>query len=309
MAAVANSPAPSRREGRLAVSALAFLASVTALWWALALWPTPGEPAAWLARARAVCFSVGPNGLPDAAGWLLLVGQPLGVAVLLVAAFHEALREGLRELAALRWGRALLWSASATLALGLGAAGVRVARVALAERAAIALGEEAPPETYPRLDRPAPALGLVDQRGARLEWSALRGRPAYVTFAFAHCETVCPALVDQVQRAAHTLRERELPDARVPRVLIVTHDPWRDTPARLPALAQQWRLAGDDAVLSGSVADVEAALDRWGVPRARNEQSGRVDHPALVYVVDGAGRIAFASRGGTRELVELARRL
>jgi cytochrome oxidase Cu insertion factor (SCO1/SenC/PrrC family) len=95
----------------------------------------------------------------------------------------------------------------------------------------------------------------------------------------------------------------------VPRVLIVTLDPWRDTPARLPALAQQWRLTGDDAVLSGEVAEVEAALDRWDVPRARDDASGRVDHPALVYLVDASGRIAYASRGGSTELAVLAERL
>jgi hypothetical protein len=192
MAAAASASPAGRREGRLAVAALAFLVSVTALWWALALWPTPGEPAAWLARARAICFGVGPGGLPDAAGWLLLVGQPLGVGVLLVAAFHGALRNGLRELAAARAGRSLLFAAGVALALGLALAGVRVARVTLAERDAIGFGEEALPDTYPRLDRPAPALGLVDQRGTRLGWPALRGRPAFVTFAFAHCETVCP---------------------------------------------------------------------------------------------------------------------
>ena len=65
--------AATRSEGPelAALGAVAFLAVVTAGWWAFALWPVSEQPAAWLARARAVCFNVGPSGLPDASGWLV----------------------------------------------------------------------------------------------------------------------------------------------------------------------------------------------------------------------------------------------
>jgi protein SCO1/2 len=160
------------------------------------------------------------------------------------------------------------------------------------------------PDTYPRLDRAAPALGLVDQRGARLEAEHLRGRPALVTFAFAHCEAVCPAVVRQVVAAQQRLRS-ESGAAGVPRVVVVTLDPWRDTPSRLPALAESYALGADGFVLSGAVDEVNALLDRWGVARGRDAQTGEIAHPPLVYVLDAEGRIAFASTGGTEALVEL----
>jgi cytochrome oxidase Cu insertion factor (SCO1/SenC/PrrC family) len=312
MAAPASAPARADAESRAALLALGFVLAVTAAWWALALWPTPGAPPEWLERARWVCFNVGPSGLPDAAGWLLLIGQPLGFVALLLVAFGGALRRGVAELLASRAGRALAVCCAASIAVGLAAAGARVASVSRFDASAGgALAAETPPETYPRLDRPAPALGLLDQRGERIDVASLAGRPALVTFAFAHCETVCPALVSQALAAQRTLRESGAPAERVPRIAIVTLDPWRDTPARLPALAESWRLPGGDEalVLSGEVAAVNAALDRWNVPRARNDATGQLDHPALVYVIDSAGRIAYAANGDAASLTALLARL
>jgi protein SCO1/2 len=293
---------PRKRDEAAALAALAFLVLVTAAWWAFALWPVPGETPAWLARARFVCFNVGPSGLPDASGWLLLIGQPVGMFAVLMAIWGSAVRAGMRRLAGRASGRALLAACAAALLLGLAAAGARVAG-ARGDGAPFAL-DEAPPATYPRLDRPAPALGLVDQSGARLESEHLRGRPALVTFAFAHCEAVCPAVVRQVLEAQRELRAAD--DAsRVPRVVVVTLDPWRDTPSRLPALAKDYEIGADGFVLSGEVDEVNALLDRWNVARSRDTQTGDVGHPPLVYVLDADGRIAFASTGATRALVEL----
>jgi cytochrome oxidase Cu insertion factor (SCO1/SenC/PrrC family) len=302
----------SRGESRAAVLALGFVLVVSALWWALALWPTPGAPPAWLARARWVCFNVGPSGLPDAAGWLLLAGQPAGLVAVLVAGWGGALREGLRELWSRSAGRALCAACAACIGVGLAAAAVRVAQGAgFDAQGGAPLEAELPPPSYPRLDRPAPELGLLDQRGEPLALARLRGRPALVTFAFGHCETVCPLLVRDVREAQRRLRESGADPERVPRIAVVTLDPWRDTPSRLPALAQSWGLAaGEQAfVLSGAVPEVNALLDRWKVPRARNQTNGQLDHPALVYVLDAQGRIAYASNGGAAALVELVGRL
>jgi cytochrome oxidase Cu insertion factor (SCO1/SenC/PrrC family) len=93
-------------------------------------------------------------------------------------------------------------------------------------------------------------------------------------------------------------------------VVIITLDPWRDTPSRLPSMAQSWQLPDRDAwVLSGDVDAVEKALDSWNVQRKRDTRNGMVTHPSLLYIVDADGRIAFASTGGTDAIVALARRL
>ncbi|NIU76185.1 MAG: hypothetical protein GWN71_22260, partial [Gammaproteobacteria bacterium] len=246
------------------VGALAFLLGVTAAWWALALWPVPGETPEWLARTRAVCFNATESGLPDASGWLLLIGQPIGMLAAMMVIWGRPVRAGLRALGGVRAGRVALVATLAGVVIGLGAAGARV--LSASERASFSLPADGlPPDTYPRLDRPAPGLGLVSQHGQRLDWARLEGRPALVTFAFGHCETVCPAIVRQTLDVWERARERaasgELETSRVPRVVVVTLDPWRDTPARLHHIARHWEIPEDGFVLSGDVETVNDVLD------------------------------------------------
>jgi protein SCO1/2 len=300
-------PGAGAGEERYAAAGLLLILIATAAWWALAFWPVAGEAPDWLVRTRYVCFGVrGGSGLPDARGWINLVGQPLGM----LAALWIGWRRGVRGLAARVWRSARLRAAAVVLALPLAAA-VSLAgwRVLAANDVAAGLetGAADVPGPLPvRLDRPAPPLRLIDQHGAERTLEEFRGRPVLVTFAFGHCETVCPLLVRDMLEAQALLRAE--PGAPVPAALVVTLDPWRDTPARLPALARAWRVGEDVAILGGDVARVEAVLDAWGVARERDPRTGDVAHAALVYVVDGAGRIAYAAAGGAEMLTELVRR-
>ncbi len=62
-------------------------------------------------------------------------------------------------------------------------------------------------------------------------------------------------------------------------------------------------------MLSGSVDSVTAALDRWGIHRSRDARNGEVIHPAVVYVLDRDGRIAYAATGDAEVIAQLVRRL
>jgi len=42
---------------------------------------------------------------------------------------------------------------------------------------------------------------------------------------------------------------------------------------------------------------VERVLNAWRVPRARNERTGDVSHPSVVYVIGADGRIAYVVNG------------
>jgi protein SCO1/2 len=306
-----NAGAHRRRE-RTALGALLFLVLVTAGWWALALWPAGDAPPEWLERARWVCFNAGEDGMPDASGWLLLIGQPLGMMGVLMTVWGPQVRAGLRSTAASRAGIVGVTACALLLAVGLVASGFRVANVARAgafeSPAASSL-----PDTYPRLDRPAPAFSLEDQHGVRLTLESLRGRPALVTFAFGNCETVCPAVVKQAVAVQEQLRDRaargELAWDTVPRLVIVSLDPWRDTAGRLGHLSAHWGLGKDAHVVTGPVDEIETVLDAWNVARSRDTRTGDVTHPSLVYVLDDRGLIAFATRGGTAAVVELLGRV
>ncbi len=290
-----------RTRGVVALGMLAVILAVTAAWWALALWPLSESAPAWLARTRWVCFNSPPQGLPDGGGWLLLVAQPLSMIGTLLVVWGDGVRDGLRALTATEAGRGATLVVAATLAAGVGATGVRIARAADSSLPALPSGP--PPATHPRIDRVAPPLTLTDQYGRTFDLAALRGRPLVVTFAFAHCTAVCPVLVQDA------LRARQLARVLDPAVAIVTLDPWRDPPARLGAVARGWGLDGDAVVLSGAVADVERTLDAWNVARSRDPLTGDVAHPPLVYVVDRDGRIAYATTGNAATIAGLLERL
>jgi cytochrome oxidase Cu insertion factor (SCO1/SenC/PrrC family) len=284
-----------------AVGALAAILAITASWWALALWPVgPGAPD-WVLLTREVCFGATADGLPNAGGWILLIGQPLGMIGLLGAVWPTELRTGLALATARASGQLAIGVVGALIVVGLWSAGVRV-RGAGAEPFSAGADRDIAAQLT-RLHEIPPELPLVDQSGREVRLAAFRGRPVVVAFAFAHCETVCPLIVADALAAQQRLEEAR------PVVLVVTLDPWRDTPSRLPSIARQWGLTEDAHVLSGPTELVERTLNAWRVPRVRNERTGDLTHPPIVYVIGADGRIAYAVGGNADAIAAAVRAL
>jgi cytochrome oxidase Cu insertion factor (SCO1/SenC/PrrC family) len=160
------------------------------------------------------------------------------------------------------------------------------------------------PRDYPRLERPAPDFALLDQHGHTLSLAAQRGEVRILTFAFGHCSTICPTIV-------HTARAALEGSADVsPGLWVITLDPWRDTPGALPALAAKWQLTGEKMhLLSADIDTVLAVLNAYNMPQQRDLRTGDITHPALVYVIDANGRIAYAFNNPTTAwLIDALRR-
>lgn len=278
-----------RARAWMALATLAVIMAITASWWALALWPTGDASPAWLTLTREVCFGTAETGLPDAGGWMVLVGQPLSMLLVLFAAWGRDVRTGVQLAAQRVTGQLVLGTAAALVVAGIGSVVLRV-RVADATPFSTS-GTEAIAGRLNRVNDLPKALALVDQAGDTVTLEQFRGRPVIVTFAYANCHTVCPAIVHEVLGARDKLARQR------PAVLIVTLDPWRDTPARLPAIAERWGVTGDAHILSGAPAQVERTLNSWRIPRVRNERTGDLSHPSLVYVVGADGRIAYVVTG------------
>lgn len=273
---------------RAAVATLAVILAITVSWWALALWPVDNPPA-WLLVTREACFGTAASGLPDAGGWLVLVGQPLSMLLILFAAWGRDLRTGLSAAAERVTGQLVLGASVAMLVAGALAVTVRV-RVADARPFASSRAEEIASRLNRLNDKPRP-LELVNQAGESITLAQFVGRPVIVTFAYAHCETVCPLIVNDVLGARDKLKRQN------PVILIVTLDPWRDTPSRLPYVVEKWGITGDVHLLSGPPEKVERVLNAWRIPRVRNEKTGDLSHPSLVYIIGPDGKIAYALNG------------
>jgi protein SCO1 len=129
---------------------------------------------------------------------------------------------------------------------------------------------------------------LVDQAGAAATLDRYRGQPVVISMFYGSCPHVCPMLISTIQRY-----ERELPEAQRGRlrVVMVSIDPARDTPAKLTEIAQRhrvdlarWMLARTDPA---AVRKLAAALNI----QYRQLPDGEFNHSTAITLLDADGRI------------------
>ncbi|HRO68417.1 MAG TPA: SCO family protein [Pseudobdellovibrionaceae bacterium] len=259
----------------------------TLFWWGLAFYPTGEQTPEWLNVARNVCFGALNGGLPDPAGWIVLALGPLSFLVVGFVAWPGELRKALRNLSSTGLGKSL--AVLLLIAVGVEANWVRTKFATASLYESFSYKNPSPedlPLGYLRTNRPAPDFTLVDQSGSSFRLADHSQDTILLTFAFAHCESVCPVLVRQVLDVAKTFKGGV-------RVVVLTLDPWRDTPKSLPSLAREWEFPEKSHLLSGPVEDVTAVLKSFQVSYQRNEKNGDIVHPALVYVIAPGGQIAY----------------
>jgi protein SCO1/2 len=142
---------------------------------------------------------------------------------------------------------------------------------------------------------PVPDFALVDQTGATVRLSQMRGEPVAVTFLYTRCPiaTACPMTTAKFSRLQASLEEKGFG-----RLLAVTVDPEHDTPA---VLADYAKKAGADPkrwkFLTGAPKDVAEVASKFGI--LYYPDKGQVVHGQGVAVVDPRGRLATIYYGET----------
>jgi protein SCO1 len=133
---------------------------------------------------------------------------------------------------------------------------------------------------------------LTDQDDKPIDVDVHRGSPVLVTMFYSSCPATCPLTIDTLRAI-----ERELDSAQRNRlrVLLISFDSERDTPAVLRQLAGQrhidtarWTLARGDAA---AVRRIAASL---GI-QYRKLPSGEFSHANVVTVLDRKGAIVARS--------------
>src|SRR3954470_1521898 len=100
---------------------------------------------------------------------------------------------------------------------------------------------------------------LVDQDGRPFDWTTLQGGPVLASMFYTSCDMVCPMIFETLHA---TLRALPAPERANVRVLMVSFDPARDTPAVLKKAAEahgcdgQWLLAHAEEATARKVAAV-----------------------------------------------------
>jgi protein SCO1 len=258
-------------------------------WWYFALAPLPETTPQWVETARAVCFGSLPNGLPEGYGWITLVLSPLLMLTALAVIWAEDLGHDLQILLASSAGRVGLALLILVPFVSVNWGVARILKVQMASQQVVAPVEipEDFPEAYPTFEGSPPAFRLLNQAGETVTLESLAGRRFLLTFAFANCSSTCPGLVYTVKEAAATARGER------PAIVLVTLDPWRDTPGSLPSLAKKWELGEGDHVLSGEIPDVEGVARAYKVSTSRNLQNGDIVHSGVTFLFNEKGELVY----------------
>jgi protein SCO1 len=131
-------------------------------------------------------------------------------------------------------------------------------------------------------------FSLVDDGGAHVTGRDFRGRTTLLYFGYTHCPDVCPETMARLMQVL----QRVGPDADKTRIVFVSVDPARDTPALLRSYVRGF----DDkhAVgLTGSERAIETVAQRYRVAyqMEKRDPSGayEVTHSSAVYIFDRDG--------------------
>lgn len=141
---------------------------------------------------------------------------------------------------------------------------------------------------------------LTDDHGKAVTGADYRGKVVLLYFGYTHCPDVCPLTLAQL----HVVMQRLGPLADGARILFVSVDPARDTPAVMHAYVNAFdpRAVG----LTGDARAIEALSKRYRSAFTREPGSAdgsyEVSHSSAIYVFDRDGKArVLATPSGSRD--------
>ena len=136
---------------------------------------------------------------------------------------------------------------------------------------------------------PLPGFVLTTHEGANATETAFEGQWDLVFFGFTNCPDVCPLTLRVLATARAELAQKGFEP--LPRIVLVSVDPERDTP---PRLARYIASFGEDNLgLTGERAELRKLTDGVGIffeKRESEDEHYQVDHSSVVLVIDSEGR-------------------
>jgi len=148
-------------------------------------------------------------------------------------------------------------------------------------------------KVYPQA-REISEFELLDQFGDRFGKYRLTKRWHLVFFGFTHCPDICPATLSQLAQVLSGLRNA-VPEYLLPRVLLVSVDPDRDTPELLARYVAYFD--PDFIAATGSDDQLQVLARQLGaIYRIESHSPGAanyaVDHSASILLLDPEARLA-----------------
>lgn len=131
--------------------------------------------------------------------------------------------------------------------------------------------------------KPAQRFTLTDQNGQAYTLGEERGQAVALYFGFSHCKDVCPQTLALLGKAR--AQARLTPDEL--RIVMVTVDPKRDTPAALAAFVK--RIGVQATALTGTSSQLRPVYKAYGVDV--EPQKSDIGHTDMIYIIDANGRL------------------
>lgn len=290
-------------KNRTALIMLFVWSIVTLVWWGIAFYPSPNS-LAWLQVAREVCFGVTDTGLPQTYGWIMLIMAPIACLSVLIVGWKNDIILSLKNLHSSKVSLIILPVIFSLIFLEYTWVRDKLNYAQELKNINNISTNSNFPKDYYKSDKTTKDFELIDQSGNLISLSGFKGKTVMLTFAFAHCQTVCPLLVT---RAVDALKALNDPNVKL---LIITLDPWRDTPGSLPFLAEKWMLPDSAYVLSGEIEKVNAVIESFGVPTNRSQKDGDIQHPAVTFIINKNNKISYIlNKASTKWLKQAVKRI
>jgi protein SCO1/2 len=136
----------------------------------------------------------------------------------------------------------------------------------------------------------APGLSLRNYLGGpRVNLASYRGKAVLVTFLYTHCPDVCPLITANLRVALNAMGPQAASKAQI---IAVSVDPRGDTRQTVAAFLKVHGMTGRMLYLTGSASELGRVWQAWGVGSERDaQQPDFINHSALVYGIDGSGRL------------------
>jgi protein SCO1 len=144
--------------------------------------------------------------------------------------------------------------------------------------------------------RELPDFNLIDHQGRAFTRADLRGAWSLLFFGYTNCPDVCPATLSML---ATVEKHRRAAGAAPPKVVFVSVDAVRDTPAQLARYVPYFD-PGFVGVTAKDQPTIEALARDLGVVvliSHRPDGTYSVDHSSAIFVVDPAGKLAAILTG------------
>lgn len=142
----------------------------------------------------------------------------------------------------------------------------------------------------------------TDDAGRPVRLAAMRGEPVVLAMFFARCEYACPVIVNDLQR----LRAALPADIRGKiRLVLVSFDTARDTPAELRAFRERMSLDAGWTLLRGDAGSVQELAMLLGV-KFKQDARGQFAHSNLFTLLNAEGEIAHQHVGLKGDLADVA---